>query len=285
MTNDNNLLLIILIGIVLFWIFNINTTEKFTNDDSINKYSNNKKFKKNSFEHYSSDIKNNADAGRPQSLLLNPEQHNQDLEYIDSIMSKEKMSVSNAPKSVESPTKFANGVPKHKLQNILQTPPTIRNPSQSNKMAQDMARQIIPNSQQPMSYGDNTIGNPVGNFNERQNNLGGLGHGYMLLEPKSMIDAKFKKVMPSEQRSALTSDELLPREENSNWFQVPNSKFNLLQAVDLEVPEIKIGVDTVGQSRKNATYDLRAAPPCPKFIVSPWSNSTIEPDYNTKPLC
>ena len=28
MANDNNLLLIILIGIVLFWIFNINTTEK-----------------------------------------------------------------------------------------------------------------------------------------------------------------------------------------------------------------------------------------------------------------
>ena len=29
MGNDNNLLLIILIAAVLFWIFNINTTEKF----------------------------------------------------------------------------------------------------------------------------------------------------------------------------------------------------------------------------------------------------------------
>ena len=58
-----------------------------------------------------------------------------------------------------------------------------------------------------------------------------------------------------------------------------------MQAVDLEVPEIKIGTDTVGQSLKNATYDLRSAPPNPKFVVSPWQNSTIEPDYNIKPLC
>ena len=284
MTNDNNLLLIILIGIVLFWIFNINTTEKFTNDESIIKYSKNKKFKKNSFEHYRED-KNykQSDAYRTQSPLLNPEQHTQDLEYIDSIMTKERMSVSNAPRAVESPTKFANGVAKDNSQNILQTPPTIRNPSQSNKMAQEMAKQF--NSQQPMSYGDNPAGNPVGNYNERQNNLGTLDEGYLLLSSKTMPDAKFDKVMPKESRQALTSAQLLPREENKDWFQVPNSKFNLLQAVNLEIPEIKIGVDTVGQSRKNATYDLRAAPPNPKFVVSPWSNSTIEPDYNTKPLC
>ena len=58
-----------------------------------------------------------------------------------------------------------------------------------------------------------------------------------------------------------------------------------MYAIKNRIVEIKIGIDTVGQSKKNATYDFRSAPPNPKFVVSPWMNSTIEPDYNTKPLC
>ena len=46
-----------------------------------------------------------------------------------------------------------------------------------------------------------------------------------------------------------------------------------------------IGVDTVGQSKKNATYDLRGTIANPKYNVSPWMNSTYEPDYNLKGLC
>jgi hypothetical protein len=271
--NDNNLLLIILIGIVLFWIFNINTTERFTNNNSINN-SIKRKSKINSFEHYKDDKSAKSEKSRAESPLLNDQQ------LIDTLY-KEKMSVSNAPKSVESPKSFSSGVNRNEQQTLLQTPPTIRNNIQTNKMGQDIAKQFVPNSQQPMTPGDN----PTGNYSDKQNNMGALDQGYMLLPSNFMPDKKFEKVMPPESRSALTSAQLLPIEENKDWFQVPNSKFNLMQAVDLEVPEIKIGVDTVGQSRKNATYDLRAAPPCPKFIVSPWSNSTIEPDYNTRPLC
>jgi hypothetical protein len=46
----------------------------------------------------------------------------------------------------------------------------------------------------------------------------------------------------------------------------------------------KIGIDTQGQTLKNASHDLRAAPPNPKFNVGPWLISTIEPDYNIKPI-
>ena len=118
------------------------------------------------------------------------------------------------------------------------------------------------------------------------NNLMSINHdNYMLIDPSIPNEPKFDKVIPKNNRKTLSSSELLPVEENDKWFQNPNSKFNLMEAVNLEIPEIKIGIDTVGQSRKNATYDLRSAPPNPKFVVSPWSNSTIEPDYNTKPLC
>ena len=37
-------------------------------------------------------------------------------------------------------------------------------------------------------------------------------------------------------------------------------------------------------SLRNASHDLRAAPLNPKFNVGPWLNSTIEPDYNIKPI-
>ena len=46
-----------------------------------------------------------------------------------------------------------------------------------------------------------------------------------------------------------------------------------------------IGVNTVGQTLRNATYDLRGTIPNPKSVVSPWMNSTIEPDTNIKSWC
>ena len=68
-------------------------------------------------------------------------------------------------------------------------------------------------------------------------------------------------------------------------FQTFSHLFDYDKALDLEVPETKIGIDTIGQSRKNASHDLREAPTCPKFNTGPWNNSTIEPDYNIKSMC
>jgi hypothetical protein len=157
------------------------------------------------------------------------------------------------------------------VQDILTKPPTNNNNKPTTQ---------LPSIQQQPMY-TNITSEP----NKQVASLSSTNDSYMLLPSNNMPDEKFTKVMSKDSRPVLTSGDLLPKDENKDWFQVPNSKFDLMQAVDLEVPEIKIGVDTVGQSRKNATYDLRAAPPNPKFVVSPWSNSTIEPDYNTKPLC
>jgi hypothetical protein len=268
--NDNNLLLIILIASVLFCIFNINTTDYFTNNNSINyskesdsnkSESNKSDSKINSFEHYEN--KRNSS---------NKISSSNDQQLIDNLY-RDKMSVSSAPKSSESPKIYSDGRKRDDTQKILQSPPTMQRNTQINNISRDISKQLIVND------------NMVTEFDKKQDNNSSLDQGYMLLPQNFIPDKKFEKVMPPESRNALTSDQLLPREENKDWFQVPNSKFNLMQAVDLEVPEIKIGIDTVGQSRKNATYDLRTAPSCPKFAVSPWSNSTIEPDYNTKSLC
>jgi hypothetical protein len=86
-------------------------------------------------------------------------------------------------------------------------------------------------------------------------------------------------------RENLQTKDLLPGKSNEKWFDSYTDLFDLDKAISIEVPEMKFGIDTVGQSKKNASRDIRVAPPCPKFVVSPWNNSTIEPDYNIKSLC
>ncbi len=267
MANDNNFLLIILIGIVLYWIITINTSENFSHSNSINK-------KNRKTENFSSNSKSRSS----DSVLLN------DRTMSNKEIFRELMAETQPGKSSLSPpaTKFGSGVPHNPEQGLLAQPPVIRNPQIENQRKENIAQQYVPNKQQQMYPQDN----PLGHSSERQNTHQAFNQdSYMLLPKNSLPDPKFKNYVQNDSRKALQTSDLLPKNKNADWFQVPNDKFNLLQAVDLEVPEIKIGVDTVGQSRKNATYDLRAAPPNPKFVVSPWQNSTIEPDYNTRSLC
>ena len=56
------------------------------------------------------------------------------------------------------------------------------------------------------------------------------------------------------------------------------ANINLLKAGQLS------GIDTVGGTLRNANLQLRSEPPNPKTAVSPWSNSTIEPDLMRVPL-
>jgi hypothetical protein len=88
-------------------------------------------------------------------------------------------------------------------------------------------------------------------------------------------------------KKSLQSKDLLPGivKDSDGYFQSFNNLYNYLDELDLELPEAKLGIDTVGQSKKNASQDLREAPVCPKFNVGPWNNTTIEPDYNIKSLC
>jgi len=81
--------------------------------------------------------------------------------------------------------------------------------------------------------------------------------------------------------------DFLPKEINNQWFDTDFSqaKFNINDDKLINTDRYVIGVNTVGQSLKNASYDIRGTVPNPKFTVSPWNNSTYEPDFNIKPLC
>jgi hypothetical protein len=80
------------------------------------------------------------------------------------------------------------------------------------------------------------------------------------------------------------AEEYMPQEKVDEWFET----YNVPQQIKnqhLLSNQMGYGVDTKQQSMKIANMDLRPAPPCPKFVVSIFNQSTAEPDYNRKTLC
>jgi hypothetical protein len=87
--------------------------------------------------------------------------------------------------------------------------------------------------------------------------------------------------------TSYSASDYLPKEVNDDWFNTDFSqaKYKMNDDKLINTDKYIIGINTVGQSLKNASYDIRGSVNVPKYTVSPWNNSTIEPDYNIKPLC
>lgn len=79
-----------------------------------------------------------------------------------------------------------------------------------------------------------------------------------------------------------TDEGLLPVEEK-DWFEdVTPTKIKNRHLINIYRP---VGVNTVSTSLKNPSLDIRGSPANPKTVVSPFLNSSIEPDHNIRGLC
>jgi hypothetical protein len=78
--------------------------------------------------------------------------------------------------------------------------------------------------------------------------------------------------------------DLLPQDMNSEWAALNPVDQSNPQMPDMLQAGHHIGLDTVGQSMKNANMQLRSDPVIPKRDVGPWNNSTYEPDVLRQPL-
>lgn len=86
-------------------------------------------------------------------------------------------------------------------------------------------------------------------------------------------------------RDRLTAEDLLPKDAaNSKWAQMNPAGQGDVRDQNFLTAGYHVGVNTVGQTRRNANYQLRSDPPNPQAPVSPWNISTIEPDLNRRPL-
>jgi hypothetical protein len=85
-------------------------------------------------------------------------------------------------------------------------------------------------------------------------------------------------------KDQLTAEELLPQDNSSLWAQVNPAGEGSLKDRNFLQSGYHIGINTVGQTLRNANLQLRSEPPCPQVKVSPWAQSTITPDVSRKPF-
>lgn len=78
--------------------------------------------------------------------------------------------------------------------------------------------------------------------------------------------------------------DLLPKDNNSEWAHLNPAGKGEVGQVNLLKAGYHIGIDTIGQSLRNANRQIRSEPANPQQYVGPWNLSTIEPDFMRPPL-
>ena len=84
------------------------------------------------------------------------------------------------------------------------------------------------------------------------------------------------------QKPVVNPKDLLPNDSNNEWATLNPSAD--LKNVNLLNAGHHAGINTVGGSLRNANLQVRSEPANPKLDVSPWLNSTIEPDLMRQPF-
>ena len=118
------------------------------------------------------------------------------------------------------------------------------------------------------SYQNNTVrpSEPLG-----QNEVFSSANGVQTSQPGLPSSCS----QPSIQNPA----DLLPKDNNSQWAQLNPAGKGELASVNLLKAGYHIGIDTIGQSLRNANLQIRSEPPNPQLNVGPWNLSTISSDF------
>ena len=239
---DNNLILLIAIGVVVFLIINLNATKSAS-----------KSAKKSSRQQ------------KPEKL----EKYYENTDY-DNIENTDYYNIENFESKDSQPLYQLPPASASAPYGILNNAPSPASGSELNTL-----------------YNSNLKGSPSPGFDSNITNVGNAanyGQGYNLGINNSYPRlSKFTSQGPV-QKTPLISDDLLPK-KTENWFENPSIGTKIDDANLLADAVFKTGVDTIGSTRKNPSYDMRGNIPNPKFPISPWMNSSYEPDNNLRGLC
>lgn len=104
-----------------------------------------------------------------------------------------------------------------------------------------------------------------------------------IAEEEPMTDYTSSSTSPMSSPTSSSPADLLPADSNSDWAKL-NPSPSAGMSSDLLRAGYNIGIDTVGQTLRNANLQLRSDPIIPKQNVGPWMQSTIEPDLGRVPL-
>ena len=168
---------------------------------------------------------------------------------------------------------------------------------QQNNMASNMTNRL--------NNLENSIKNDMNNMREPANvnlgntNVNGNSDSYVPAEfkppePDTGVDSIPKNYEVGAGKSdscfpqdVLSAEDLLPKEDADAIKQFKEDEAigdGVLKAINFLGAGYHIGVNSVGQSLRNANLQLRSEPPNPQSQVSPWLNTTIAPDLQRRPL-
>jgi hypothetical protein len=150
---------------------------------------------------------------------------------------------------------------------VMPTPPPVM-PSESTMMPSEST--MMPSESTMMPSGSNPEAEP---YNPEYSDY-------------ASIEGNVPEVPSSEcyPKDILSPEELLPKDAQSQFAENTPSSQGALEDQNYLNAGFHIGVNTVGQSLRNANRQIRSEPPNPQVKVSPWLQSTIEPDINRRSL-
>jgi hypothetical protein len=153
-------------------------------------------------------------------------------------------------------------------------------------MKQQMAKQVADIQMNMKQDKDGQMSDPI--MAKRTMTQAPSGEGSLVgenqMEHFANSDQMSQRDESSFPKSQLTSAELLPQDNSSQWAQVYPTGEGSLKDRNFLQAGYHIGINTVGQTLRNANQQLRSEPPNPQVKVSPWLQSTIEPDMGRKPF-
>ena len=143
-------------------------------------------------------------------------------------------------------------------------------------------------------YMSNGSGSGSGSNRRSKGNQNGSGQGLPMPVDDSSVYNQLDSVAASASstiglppncsgQADINPADLLPKDNNSSWNLKPMGSGDFLGVNLLSAGQL-IGVDTIGSSLRNANLQVRSEPPNPQLQVSPWMNTTIEPDPFRAPL-
>lgn len=129
-------------------------------------------------------------------------------------------------------------------------------------------------------------GSPTGTCGQGTNYKAsvGLGQNETNASVSGITTSSFGMPPSCAKQAVVDPKQLLPRDSNNSFSQMNPGGAGDIQNVSLLKAGYHIGINTVGQSLRNANLQLRSEPANPQVNIGPWNQTTIGPDLARRAL-
>ena len=159
------------------------------------------------------------------------------------------------------------------------------NSALSQKAFGDAGANYVLNARNPPQPGG-AGGSPTGTCGQGTNYKAsaGLGQNESNASVSGIATSSFGMPPSCAKQAVVDPKQLLPRDSNNSFSQMNPGGAGDIQNVSLLKAGYHIGINTVGQSLRNANLQLRSEPANPQVNIGPWNQTTIGPDLARRAL-